>query len=412
MKKYQQLHDAIVEEIRSGRLAPGSRLPSIRETVRRTGLSQTTVEHAWDLLIEEGLILSHPQSGCCVSGRPLPPRPTQSQPAREPGVLYDLRTDVIHPDMFEMKAWKRCLRDVLDDSAQLSSYGDSRGEPELRQALADYAWTLRRLRTDPGSILVGSSFQSLLFILTSLIGRPLTVAMEAGVPASTRHIFLSAGWTILDLESDEQGPLPEELKRPFDCLYLTTASLGSRKKALRQRQDLYRDLFVIEDDYNGELTYWSGPRNALSATLDSSLYIGAFSRVLLPSLRLSYMVLPDWLNRRFDPALYAPVASKTEQLALARYIREGSLERHVRRLNRRYRRRCETVLKVLEGLPAFLDEAYLCVELPGFTLPESFACDRTLSGIRVSFASLSETELEPAFQALRRALEPLDGAGR
>lgn len=414
-KKYLQLYDTLYHDIQSGALQPGQRLPSIRELVRRSGLSQTTVEHTLALLQDEGLVRSVPQSGSFVSD--IAPRLSSLQPESEsrppaPEPRWNLQTNAIHPELFDMKLWKRCLRETLEDSDGLASYGDSRGEQRLRLALSEYLYRLRRLRTNPDSILVGPSYQTLLFILTTLVGPRQTVAMEHHAPVLARQAFEQAGWTIMELESDEYGPLPEELKKPFDCLYLTTACTGTKKKALRARQDLYRNLFVIEDDYNGELTYVSGARNALSSRLPQSVYIGSFSRVLLPSIRLSCMVLPPWLMKRFDPGRYAPMASRIEQLALARYISSGGLERHVRRLNRQYRHRCQTALSILEGYPVLLDEAYLCVEIAGWTLPPEFGCTRTASGIRLSFASVALDRLEPAFLAVRDALEPLDGTGR
>ena len=414
-KKYLQLYDTLYHDIQSGALQPGQRLPSIRELVRRSGLSQTTVEHTLALLQEEGLVRTVPQSGCFVSDI-VPRNPARQtaprSPAPVPVPLWNLQTNTIHPELFDMKLWKRCLRETLEDSDGLASYGDSRGDRPLRTALTDYLYRLRRLRTDPDSILVGPSYQTLLFILTTLVGPRQPVAMEHHAPVLARQAFEQAGWTILELESDADGPLPEELKKSFDCLYLTTACTGTKKRALRARQDLYRNLFVIEDDYNGELTYVSGARNALSSRLPQSVYIGSFSRVLLPSIRLSCMVLPPWLMKRFDPGRYAPMASRIEQLALARYISSGGLERHVRRLNRQYRHRCQTALSILEGYPVLLDEAYLCVEIAGWTLPSEFGCTRTASGIRLSFASVALDRLEPAFLAVRDALEPLDGTGR
>lgn len=344
-----------------GKLKPGDRLPSIRELVRRTSLSQTTVEHALALLQDEGLIRTIPQAGCYVTGleprqprllsTPAASRRDEAAPPDLPEPLWDLQTNAIHPELFDMKLWKRFLRQTLEESRTLASYGDSQGEPALRQALADHLFRLRRLRTDPDSILVGPSYQTLLFMLATLIGKPLTVAMEHHAPALARNAFQSAGWRILELDSDKDGPLPQELTKPFDCLYLTTACAGTKKKALRNRLDLYQDLFVIEDDYNGELTYASGPRNALSARLKHSVYIGSFSRVLLPSLRLSCMVLPKELLSRFDPASYAPMASRIEQLALARYIASGNLEKHIRRLNRIYRRRSDLLMNILRIFP-------------------------------------------------------------
>lgn len=419
-KKYLLLRDTLCQDMLTGKLKPGDRLPSIRELVRRTSLSQTTVEHALALLQDEGLIRTIPQAGCYVTGlEPRQPRllstpaasgRDEAAPPDLPEPLWDLQTNAIHPELFDMKLWKRFLRQTLEESRTLASYGDSQGEPALRQALADHLFRLRRLRTDPDSILVGPSYQTLLFMLATLIGKPLTVAMEHHAPALARNAFQCAGWRILELDSDKDGPLPQELTKPFDCLYLTTACAGTKKKALRNRLDLYQDLFVIEDDYNGELTYASGPRNALSARLKHSVYIGSFSRVLLPSLRLSCMVLPKELLSRFDPASYAPMASRIEQLALARYIASGNLEKHIRRLNRIYRRRSDLVMNILRDFPLLLDEAYLCVEIPGYALPAEFACSRSVSGLRLSFASLPDASLETAFQAVRNSLQPVDRA--
>jgi len=166
--------------------------------VRRSGLSQTTVEHTLALLQDEGLVRSVPQSGSFVSeSRP---------PAPEP--RWNLQTNAIHPELFDMKLWKRCLRETLEDSDGLASYGDSRGEQRLRLALSEYLYRLRRLRTNPDSILVGPSYQTLLFILTTLVGPRQTVAMEHHAPVLARQAFEQAGWTIMELESDEYGPLP------------------------------------------------------------------------------------------------------------------------------------------------------------------------------------------------------------
>lgn len=420
MKKYQQIYEQYRQDILAGRLLPGQKLPSLRETVRRTGLSQTTVETAYEKLADEGYIQSQPQKGWFVhvdERRLQLLRKLDQKPEPEPACAIDLRPLSIHPSTFELKLWKKYLRNVLDDEQALAVYGSSQGERPLRESLAHYAYKSRRLLASSENIIVGPGFQYLLMILCSLYDTPMTVGMEAGKAAQARYIFQRCGWHVLDLKSDEEGILPEELARPFDILYLTSACQGTRNRPLRQHLERYQSLFLIEDDYNGELTYMSGERDALCARWPGNIYMGSFSRVLVPGLRLAYMVLPDPLMNTFlaNKTKYGPGASKFEQLALARYISDGSLMRHIRQLNRLYRKRCEKARRILEshGLACQLNEAYLSFDI--FCQdPEAPRKALKQAGIRVqwngnvaaaSFASVKEEELENAFEKLAACMK-------
>lgn len=420
MKKYEQVYQLYRNDILTNQLVQGSRLPSIRESVKRTGCSQTTVEKAYEKLADDGLIKAVPQKGWYVDIDPHRLHLLQKldeKPEPSPTFNIDLRPSSIHPSTFEVKLWKKYLRDVLDDETALARYGDSQGERQLRESLAHYAYKSRRLLASRDNIIVGPGFQYLIMILCSLYDKPMTVAMEAGKASQARYIFQRFGWNVMDLESDEEGIRPDQLDKPFDMLYITSASQGTLNKPLRHDITRYRSLFVIEDDYNGELTYMSGERDALCARLPGNIYMGSFSRVLVPGLRLAYMVLPEALMKKFTDvrANYGPGASKFEQLALARYIADGSLMRHIRKLNRLYHKRCETACQILEKHHILyqLNEAYLCLEIKikeknnirQKLADTGMAVQWNEDSVSASFASVKEEELAEAFEKLAACLK-------
>ena len=413
MKKYVELYEQLKGDILAGHPACGQRIDSIRSCVRRSGLSQTTVEKAYERLADEGYIRSEPQKGWFVAideRRIDLVKKMDAKPVPVKKYKYDLRPRSVHPASFDVGLWKKYLKDSLDDE-QMAAYGDSQGELALRESLAHYAYESRRLITSAGHIIVGSSFQNLIFILCSLFDEPLTVGIEKGRGTQVRFLFEAFGWKVMNLEADEEGIKPDELKKDFDILYITSACQGTHDRPLTKRLENYEDLFIIEDDYNGELTYQSGPRNALCARYPDNIYMGSFSRVLVPGLRLAYMAVNDELINKFLQRSYGPSASKFEQLALARYIADGNLAKHVRKLNRLYRSRSDRIGQLFEheNIDARLNEAYLCFELEIDNVHSIEAHDIAVgingNTVSASFASLDDDELEEAFCALISAIK-------
>lgn len=383
MKKYEMIYEKYRNDILEGYLTHHQQLPSIRQSCRIFKASQTTVEHAYLQLVSEGYITSHPQKGYYVHidqeriqlHKQLDQYQSQHQPVQ---YLYDFRSQTVSQDSFEVKIWKRYLKDVLDDMTSLSTYGDSQGEYVLREALCQYAYKTRGVLCHPYQILVGSNYQSLLFVLCGLFDKGTVIAMEYQESSQAKRVFESYGFQVIMIKQNDEGIDLNDLKQySIDVLYMNSASQGLKKKhispKLRDQLLAYTTMHhidIIEDDYNGELTYHSKDSYAMHcfASQDNVIYCGSFSRLLLPSLRISYMVFNHHYYEKYKALKnqYGPTASKLEQLAFSRYIVDGYLQKHLKKLKKEYKEKnqcMEHALKQYIPFPFFLDEAYLCYHI-------------------------------------------------
>ena len=193
----------------------------------------------------------------------------------------------------------------------------------------------------PEQIVIGAGVQSLLQILIDILQPDITsIALEAPGFAQAERLFTSHGWQVRHFSTDQ---LETSLPR---LLYVSPSNpYKGRSLSPQQRLNLLRwatqqQTYLLEDDYNGEFRYFGRPVSSLQGMSDGRtvIYLGSFSRLLLPSLRISYMVLPPLLLDRYRQLghLYNQTSSTIEQLALADFIAAGALRRHVKRLRRLY----------------------------------------------------------------------------
>ena len=385
---YLQISHFIRQEIRSGQLPPGTKLPSIRRLSAMLQISRTTAETCYNQLMAEGLVESLPQKGYYVADLLLarPKTKKSSVSKTKPSVYYDFANNYIDVTTFPSALWRRHLSQALHEKELLSGYGDPQGEFPLRQILTEYSHISRGVQCAPEQIIIGAGVQSLLEIISAVLqdavrsGRdtektvidtssgqnfsfsgpensgngdaaaavPVTGAMpapaialeEPGFPQA-EEIFRRTGWQVSHFTIEAMKP---ELPR---LLYVSPSNpYKGRSLTPEQRRNLLRwssehQTYILEDDYNGEFRYFSTPVTSLQGMSDGEyiIYLGSFSRLLLPGLRLSYAVLPNALIPVYEKIkpLYNQTASIIEQLALASFIREGSLRRHVRKLRRLYK---------------------------------------------------------------------------
>ena len=349
------LERALRGAIRDRRLAPGTRLPSTRALAADLGWARGTVAGAYSQLTAEGWLTARAGAGTVVAAGAEAARADAPVPAAERPPRYDLRAGSPDVASFPRAAWaaalRRALRDAPDAALRL---GDPRGRIELRSALAAYLGRARGVVASADRIVICSGYVQALGLLATALGRRATVAMEEPCLALHREVVRAAGLRVAALAVDDRGA-QVAAAGSADAVVVTPAhqvGLGStlapeRRAALA---DWARRGLVIEDDYDGEFRYDGRPVGALQALApDHIVYAGTASKALSPVLRIAWLVLPE--------PLVAPVADAKrladsacpalDQLALARVVETGELDRHLRRMRARYRRRRNAVVATL-----------------------------------------------------------------
>jgi GntR family transcriptional regulator/MocR family aminotransferase len=394
------LEQALRAAIRSGRLAPQTRLPSTRTLAAELSLARNTVAVAYEQLIAEGYLTARTGSGTTVVG--LPERPaavTPHTPTAAP--RYDLRPGSPDVTTFPVDAWVRATRRALAAAPSSAfDHGDPRGRIELRSALAEYLGRARGVLADPARILICSGYVQALALLARLVEGP--VAMEDPGLAFHRDVVRHAGADVLALPVDDQGACTDQLGSgdlaSARAAVLTPAHqypTGVTLHPVRRHSAVAwasaNGGLLIEDDYDGEFRYDRQPIGALQGMApDNVVYIGTAAKTLSPALRLAWMVLPE---RLVEPVAQAKRLTdlQTEglgQLTLAELITSHAYDRHVRACRLHYRRRRDLLIERLgrhhhlHGIAAGL---HALVQLPATGPSEEDVVERAAAhGLAVS----------------------------
>ena len=353
---YEALYRCIRADILSGKLAPDTKLPSKRALAEHLEVSKITVETAYGQLLEEGYIRSQQKVGYFVEPilqkTPAPVAPvSREEPGPDTGA---------GPEKFPFSVWSRLQREVLlDYGEKLLLPLHNQGSPELRRAIADHLAQFRGMRVDPGNILVGAGTDFLYNLLIQLLGRDKIYAVEEPGYDKIRKIYAAGGVACIGAEMDGRGVIPEKLGEA-QVLHISPAHhfplglvtpLSRRQELLRWAAE--RDGYIIEDDYDSEFRFDAHPVPTMMS-LDGSgrvVYMNTFSKSLAPSIRISYMVLPEGMMQAFRERLgfYSCTVSSFEQMTLARFLSRGHFEKHINRMRRFYRARRNRILEILRS---------------------------------------------------------------
>lgn len=356
---YLQVYNYYKDLILSGNLLPGTKLPSIRKCASQLEISRTTAENAYLYLAAEGYIISKPQSGYYVTDIAKKKEKydaIKKQTEKSEQVLYDFCATTIDEDSFNLNLWRRYIKSALRQEERLLSYGESQGEYELREAVCKYLNSHRNVMCTPDSIVVGAGFQSLLHILCPLLQEYKRVWIQDAGFTKGQAIFNDYGFSLVDVEKNA------------DILYVTPSHMNNlgdvmpvpkRLELLHQIQD--KNTLIIEDDFDSEFCY-NRPAPSLQG-LDSGehvIYLCTFSRLLLPSIRISFMILPPSLLALYQKKkdLYNQTASKAEQIALCQYIRDGHLEAQIRKTQKFYTSKANRLMQ--EAKRIFKESSVTC----------------------------------------------------
>jgi GntR family transcriptional regulator / MocR family aminotransferase len=356
------LEAGLRDAVSSGRLGPGTRLPSSRALAGDLGLARNTVADAYSQLVAEGWLTALQGSGTRVAARVARPEGDARSPAAEaagPRTRFDLRPGSPDVSAFPRAEWLRAARRALAQAPfDALDYSDPRGRPELRAALADYLARTRGVRASPDRIVVCSGFTHGFALLCRVLRQDgaRTLAIEEHglrtVPTAASAAGLAPSW----LSIDEEGAAVAELG-DADAVVLTPAhqfplgmALAPRRRASLVQWATSGERLIIEDDYDGEFRYDRHPVGALQAHApDRVVYAGTASKTLAPGLRLAWLVVPPAL---VEPLVAARMLAERhtgviDQLTLAELIRSGAYDRHIRRARLVYRRRRDRLVAQL-----------------------------------------------------------------
>jgi GntR family transcriptional regulator/MocR family aminotransferase len=367
--KHEQLARSLRQAIRSGQLQSGSKLPSTRSLSENLGLSRNTVLRAYEQLRIERLGVMREGSGTYVSelslppGLPAPPRTVEAQSAyaarlRElplaagatgPALRYDLQygTPLVNTKL--VSAWSTALATAAARTG--TGYPPAQGLPELRESISRFVATWRGVVADPRDIVIVSGTQQALSLVARILLDPgATAAMEDPHYPLASHCLRAHGAAVVGVRTDEEGMVVEELPPDARLVHVTpshqfpsgkTMSLRRRQQLLRHAQD--NSSWIFEDDYDGELSYSAKPLAALRSLDrgDRVIYVGSFSKMMFPSLRLAYVVCPAGLRKDLVRAklLEDMGCPAIEQAAMHLLFERGAFERHLRATVLELRRR-------------------------------------------------------------------------
>ncbi|WP_205439699.1 PLP-dependent aminotransferase family protein [Peribacillus alkalitolerans] len=365
---YVQLYQYIRKEIETGGIEPGAVLPSIRYLSKHLNISKNTIENAYQQLIAEGYVESQPRSGLKVLPleQPLISLHTNvkdvkpSVKLKKEPYLYNFLYGDIDSEHFPMKKWKRCLQEAMAVETDLFMYGDRQGDYKLRSEIANYLFQARGVSCDPGQILLCSSTQYAISLICQWLSLNRTpIAMEEPGYDGVRTVFENYGCDIQTVPLESDGIDVSKLNETnAKVAYITPSHqfpygmvLPIQKRLNLLEWAHLNGSYIIEDDYDSEFRYQGQPIPALKAldTNDRVIYLGTFSKSFLPTLRLSYLVMPISLMEIFHQQIdrYSQSSSPLFQKAMFLFMKEGHFERHVRKMRHVYQGKHKALIQAI-----------------------------------------------------------------
>lgn len=368
MPLYEQIYDKIRIDITEDKLPVGRKLPSKRKLGEFLAVSQTTIELAYGQLIAEGFISSIPRKGYYVQEieelsyvQPVDEK-KQIIPIVREKIEIDFSPGHIDTHAFPFTQWRRHAKDIIDSNYQeLLLLGDPHGDIELREEIARYLYHSRGVNCTPEQIIVGSGTEQLMPLVIRILGIDATYAIEDPGYPLTHHVFYHNNREAIPIKVDEEGIDVQALHNSGATIAYVTPSHQfptgtvlsvARRTALLNWATAKDNHYIIEDDYDSEFRYVGRPIPSLQGMDkgDRVIYISTFSKSLMPSLRIAYMVLPDALLNRYREAFihYSSTVPRLDQHILAHFMKAGQFSRHLNRMRTTYRKKLHLLIDTLQ----------------------------------------------------------------
>ncbi len=469
---HRQLFRQLRVQILEGSLAAATRLPATRALAKQLHIARITVTQAYDQLQAEGYVVRRRGAGTFVASQlqlnqpetaTQPPEPASAQLSAwgrrmmqlehlgdQPEQSHPVEVDIdfgfgrSFPHIFPYAVWRSLLARYLStDDVMLSRYGSVAGFAPLREVISDYLARLRGVHCHADEVIIVNGAQQAVDIIARLLlDKGDEVLVETPGYTDAFSLFAAHGARLKPLPVDNEG-FPAERIPPSSAArlaFVTPANQfprggampAGRRLALLQWARRY-NAQIIEDDYDGALRYEHQPLGALQGLDDTGrvIYLGTFSKVLFPALRLGYVVLPGGLLPPFLKAksVVDRGAPTLTQAAVADFIQEGHFERHLKRLRKEYGRRRRTLVAAIEAelgsTVSFAPEPaglHIMAYLPPEVDEASVVAQAALRGVRVyagqpyhlqrpappsillGFSGLSEPQIEEGVRRLAEAM--------
>ena len=346
---YMKLYKQIKKNIVDGVYPYNTKIPSKRTLASEAGVSVISVEHAYDLLRDEGYIRSVEKSGYFVDFRATDGFSSFPEEMQSVNTSFNSNSDRL---VFPVSVLSKTMRNILtnrQDEILLKS--PNAGLPEFREAISKYLARNKDIHIDPSAIVIGSGAEYLYNLIAGLIGSDRIFALEDPSYEKIRKVYKNANvkYELLALGND--GIESKALnKTKAQVLHISpfrsfptgiSASASKRYEYIRWADS--SDRIIVEDDFESEFSVLGKPVETLfsMATKDNVIYLNTFSKTISPALRVGYMVLPEHLIDTFNKKLgfYSCTVPTFEQLVLTELINNGSFERHINRIRRQLRSR-------------------------------------------------------------------------
>lgn len=447
ISQYQQIYSQLREKITSGGIPSGVKLASSRELSKSLKVSRSTIMEVLDQLKVEGFIETRKGSGTYVlnsltfrAGFTLP---TFSREERR------IQKDIVSfipgkPDLslFPKRSWNSAYTKGVEYAGNEDlGYPVIEGRLDLREEILSYLYRVRGIKAGINQVFITTGSSQALGILAQLRegGR---IVMENPVATFVYRLFKDRGCSIKFGEVDRKGLVPSSIPREHsDFIYLTPSHQfplggvlpGSRRIELLKIANRYGS-YIIEDDYDSEYRYSQRPISPLfSLGSNRVIYIGSFSKILSPAIRLGYMIIPTELidDVRFIKSRWDMLTEGLTQKAMCNFIKEGFLEKHIRRMLKVYKQRNNSVVNMVKSYLGDDWEIYgestglhIVLRNPRYKFNRSFTDQMMTKGIKIfgvnhyeidsnchidkliiGYGDKSESELKSLFKLLKEALD-------